>query len=50
MKHPKECKVCYGICDPEIHEATIAVHEYLRKRVEYALMPVVIGKPKGTAK
>ena len=28
-----ECRICLGRHDPEIHQATLAVHEWLRSRL-----------------
>jgi hypothetical protein len=37
----RECKVCLTEHDPEIHEATLQVHRWLRENIEYKLRPVV---------
>ena len=33
----KNCKVCLVEHDPEMHEATLRLHEWLRERVERSI-------------
>ncbi len=36
MQH-KNCKVCLTEHDPEIHEATLRLHEWLRARIKLSI-------------
>lgn len=45
MKAPKDCHTCLGPCDPEVHEATMAVRQWFRGFVLLGLEPVQIAKP-----
>ena len=37
MQVKKNCKVCLLEHDPEMHEATVRLHEWLRERVNCSL-------------
>ncbi len=41
----RECRVCLGVCDPAIHEATLRVHAWFRDFVTMSLdKTIVLGK------
>jgi len=42
----KNCKVCLAEHDPEIHDATLRLHEWLRQRVKQSIEEPA---PAGTA-
>lgn len=43
MKKIPECAVCYMECDPEIHAATVRIHEWLKEKVSRAGDPILAG-------
>lgn len=35
--HVKDCPVCFLPCDPEIHQASVDLHSWLRKRMKIVI-------------